>query len=50
MSYLFLINHDISIDQYVIEQEELSRLGLFPAHFCQDPFTHQDSAGYCEWL
>lgn len=48
--HLFLVNHDIPIDQYIIEQEELSWLGFLPAHFRQDPFTHQDSAGYRERL
>lgn len=50
LKYLFFINHDIPIDQYVVEQEELSRLGFLPAHFCQDPFSHQDSTRYCERL
>lgn len=49
-TYLFLINHDIPVDQYIVEQEELSWLWFLPAHFRQDPFAHQDSAGYRERL
>lgn len=49
-TYLFLVHYNISIDQYVVEQEKLSRLGLLPTHLCQDTFSHQNSAGYREWL
>lgn len=49
-AYLFLVNHDVAIDQYVVEQKELSGFGFLSTHFCQDSFSDQHSARDCEWL
>ena len=41
---LFLVDYNVSIDEQIIEEEELPGLWLFPACFCQYPLSHKNPA------
>ena len=49
-SYLFLVNDNISINKYVIEEEKLSCFRLFSAHLGEDSFSNKYPARHCKWL
>lgn len=38
-------NHDIAVDENVVEQKELSGLWPFAAHLGEDTFADEDTAG-----
>lgn len=37
-----LVYNNVSIDKYVVEQEELSCFWFFATHLCQDTLSHKD--------
>lgn len=47
---LLLLNDDVPVNQDVIEEEELSRFGLFATEFSEDALSDQDSARNGQWL
>lgn len=47
---LFLIYDNVAIHQDVIEEKKLTGLWLLAAHFCQDTFSHQNPALFCQRL
>lgn len=46
----FLVDDDVSVDEDVVEEKELSRFGFLSAHFCQDSFADQYSARHTQRL
>ena len=47
--YVFLFAYNArAVDEYVVEEEKVARLGLFAAFFDEHPFADQCSSGFSQ--